>query len=106
MTYYTRKGIVAKNILFMKKFKNPILSLICFTIFSFLLFRFGPGIEYVYQKENGAFVKIVDEDVDGTADKVYTQRCFGSVPGGLWYVSKPTKEDQKLFFRSRILAMR
>jgi hypothetical protein len=87
----------------MKKFILPVIG---FAIFTFLVFRFSSNIEYVYQSENGAFVKIVDEDADGTANKVYTQQCFGGVPGCIWYVSKPTKEDQELFFRSRILAMR
>lgn len=63
-------------------------------------------IEYTRLLPNGAFQKIVDEDADGTADKVYTQKCFGAVPGGLWFISKPNKEEQEIFFKNRILAIR
>jgi len=55
---------------------------------------------------SGRLIKLVDENNDGIADKKYIQQCFGSVPGGLWSITKPTKEDQEYFFYNAVLAIR
>lgn len=55
---------------------------------------------------SGRVVKLVDENNDGIADKKYTQQCFGSTPGGLWSITKPTREDQEYFFFNAVLAIR
>lgn len=86
--------------------KKLLFALLGISLFVTAIFTFSTEIVYTYQVSHGAFKKIVDENGDGKADKVYTQQCFGNVPDGLWAVTVPTKEEQVLFFRNRILAIR